>query len=137
MYAHIKIYVTYGKCSKFLTLFFSYSQLKCWLSVLKLTKCLSVEQTVKTLIRLLLQNQSDLSLHCLFRPFCQATCFRNFRTFTVISTHTLISIHLVLYGLFTLYQSSYRQVYKGMKIQGLLKDSCCFQGLKIYKKNTV
>ena len=35
------------------------------------------------LIRLLLQSQSDLGLHCLSRPFCQATSVQNFRTFTV------------------------------------------------------
>ena len=37
----------------------------------------------KTLIRLLLQKQSDLGLHCLFRPFWQATSVLKFRTFTV------------------------------------------------------
>ena len=37
----------------------------------------------KTLIRLLLQKQSDLYLHCSSRPFWQATSVQNFRTFTV------------------------------------------------------
>ena len=32
------------------------------------TNCLSQEQTGKTLIRLLLQKQSDLGLHCLSMP---------------------------------------------------------------------
>ena len=38
----------------------------------------------KTLIRLLLQKQSDLSLHCLSRTFWEATSVQNFRIFTVI-----------------------------------------------------
>ena len=38
---------------------------------------------MKTLIRLLLQKQSDLGLHCLTRPFCPATSDKNFRTFSV------------------------------------------------------
>ena len=29
------------------------------------------------------QKQSDLGLHCLFRPLLQTTCAQNFRTFTV------------------------------------------------------
>ena len=36
-----------------------------------LLKCLVEWQTVKTLIRLLLQEQSDLSLHFLHMAFCQ------------------------------------------------------------------
>ena len=35
------------------------------------------------MIRLLLQKQSDLGLHCLSRPFLKATSVRNFRTFTI------------------------------------------------------
>ena len=37
----------------------------------------------KTLIRLLLQKQSDLGLHCLSRPIKQAACVQNIWTFTV------------------------------------------------------
>ena len=40
-------------------------------------------QTGKTLIRLLLQKQSDLGLHCLSLPFWQATSIQNLRTSTV------------------------------------------------------
>ena len=58
------------------------SQIKCWLSRLEFTNCLSKWQTGKTLIRLLLQKQSDLGLHCLSMPFMQATSVRNCRTFT-------------------------------------------------------
>ena len=49
------------------------------------------EQTGKTLIRLFLHNQSDLSLHCVSRPFRQANSVQNLRTATV--THiNLMSI---------------------------------------------
>ena len=33
--------------------------------------------------RLLLKKQSDQGLHCLSRPFKQATSVRNFKTFTI------------------------------------------------------
>ena len=36
------------------------------------------------MIRLLLQKQSDLGMHCLPRSFWQATSVQNFRTFTVL-----------------------------------------------------
>ena len=65
------------------TLFSFCSKIKCWFSGLKFTKCLSEYQTGKTLIRLLLQKQSDLGLHCLSIPFWQVTSVQNFRTFTV------------------------------------------------------
>ena len=39
---------------------------------------------MKTLIRLLLQKQSDLGLHCLSMPFWQATGVQNFRKFTIV-----------------------------------------------------
>ena len=38
----------------------------------------------ETLIRLLLQKQSDLGLYCLPRPFWQETSIQNFRIFSVI-----------------------------------------------------
>ena len=41
-------------------------------------------KTGKTLIRLILQKQSDLCQHCLFRPFWLDTTVRNFRTFLVV-----------------------------------------------------
>ena len=37
----------------------------------------------KTLVRMLLQKQSDLGLHCLFLSFWLATSVQNFRTFTI------------------------------------------------------
>ena len=50
------------------------SQIKCWCVGLEFTKCLSEYQTGKTLIRLLLQKQSDLGLHCLSKPFGRQLC---------------------------------------------------------------
>ena len=58
---------------KFQTLFTFCFQRKSVLSGLECTKCLSEKQTGKTLIRLLPQKQSDLSLHCLSRVFWLAT----------------------------------------------------------------
>ena len=34
-----------------------------------------------------LQKQSDLGMHCLYRPFCQATSVQNFRTSIVTKFH--------------------------------------------------
>ena len=59
------IYCKYVKIIKFRNISF-YTQLKCWLSMLEF---FSEWQTGKTLIRLLLQKQNDLDLHCLPRPF--------------------------------------------------------------------
>ena len=53
----------------------------CFLCIF-LLKCLVEWQTVKTVISLLLQEQSDLSLYCLHIAFCQ-----NFRTFTIGINH--------------------------------------------------
>ena len=61
---------------KFRTLFSVCSQIKCWFSKFQNSKR-------ETLIRLLLQKQSDLGLPCLSRPFGLATRVQNFRTFTV------------------------------------------------------
>ena len=49
--------------------------------MLAVAKCLSELQTGRTLIRLLLQKQSNLGLHCLSRPFLQATSVQKFRDF--------------------------------------------------------
>ena len=46
---------------------------------MEFTKHLSEQQTGNTLIR------SDLGMHCLSRPFCQATSVRHLRTSTIIS----------------------------------------------------
>ena len=59
---------------KFRTLFTFFSQVKCSFSELEIINYLSKQQTGKILIRLLLKNQSDLDLHCLSKPFLQATC---------------------------------------------------------------
>ena len=58
--------------------------------VLELTKCFSEKQIGKTLMRLLLQEQSGLGLRCLSRPFWQATNVQNFRTSTIIIFHPVI-----------------------------------------------
>ena len=81
-YDHISN-LSYGKCSKVLNTFLFLFSNRFWLSQLKLTKCSSEKQTVKTKIRLLLQKQSDLGLPCLSRLLYQATTVQNFRTFTV------------------------------------------------------
>ena len=44
---------------------------------------ISEKQTLKALIRLLLQKQSDLGLPYLSRPFWYETSFQKFRTFTI------------------------------------------------------
>ena len=65
---HDIIYM-YGKCSKIpKTVPFLFSN-KIWFSGLGYTKCSSEYQIGKTLIRLLLQKQSDLGLHCFSRHF--------------------------------------------------------------------
>ena len=50
---------------------------------LEFTKSMTEYKTVKTLIRQLLQKQSDQGLHCLSGPFWWATNIQNFKTFTV------------------------------------------------------
>ena len=60
----------------FQTLFSFCSEIKCWLSGLELTKCSSEKQTGKILIRLLLQKQSDLGLHCLSKHFGRQLVFK-------------------------------------------------------------
>ena len=57
---------------KFQTIFCFYSQIKS-LSGVKFRTCLQEQQTGKTLIKQLLQKQSDLGLPCLSKHFCQAT----------------------------------------------------------------
>ena len=49
-------------------------------------------QTVETLIKLLLQEQSDLGLHCLHISFGRNFGVRNFRTFVVASDKRSIQI---------------------------------------------
>ena len=46
----------------------------------------------KTLIRLLLQKQSDLGLRCLTKPLGQATSVQSFRAFTVCFNLKLLLI---------------------------------------------
>ena len=59
------------------------SQIKSWLFGLKFTKYLQNSKTGKTLIKLLLQKQSDLGLHHFSIPFWRAKSVQSFRTFTV------------------------------------------------------
>ena len=54
---------------KLQTLYSLCSQMNYWFSGLYVTKYLSEQQTGRTLIRLLLQKQSDLGLHSLSRPY--------------------------------------------------------------------
>ena len=78
---HMIYFSLYGKYSKiFNTFLVLFPKIKCWLSSLKFTKANSI-----TLIRLLLWYQSDLGLHCLFRPFWKATSVGNLRTLTIFS----------------------------------------------------
>ena len=67
----------YNKCSNVLNTFLSVFKAKMLASRVGTNKCLSEWQTGKTLIRLLLKKQSDLGLHCLSRPFRQATSVQN------------------------------------------------------------
>ena len=65
----IKYGIKYGNVSK-LNIFLCQFINKILLKGLDFTKCMSEKQTRKTLIRLLLENQFDLGLHCLLRLFC-------------------------------------------------------------------
>ena len=76
----------YGKCSKISNTFLFLFSNKLLLFRSGISKYLSEYQTEKTLIRLLLQGQSDLGLRCLSRPFWRATDVQNLKTFTVIAT---------------------------------------------------
>ena len=88
---NIQIYVFPLKCIdmvtvlKKITLFSFCSQIKCWLSRFKPTKCFSEDQTEKsqkTLIRLILQKQSDLGLRCL--GFFWQTSIQNIKPSTIL-----------------------------------------------------
>ena len=73
-----------GKCSKISNIFLVlFSNKMLFFQGWNLQKCMLEKQTGKTLIRLLLQKQSDLSLHCLSKPFWQATSVQNFRIFII------------------------------------------------------
>ena len=85
---------------KFQTLFSFCSQIKCWFSGLEFTNFLSEQQTWNTLVRLLLQKQSDLGLPCLSRPFWLATSVQKFRKFTVLKgTSEYLQLILSLFDL--------------------------------------
>ena len=71
---HLALIGYIKKCSKISNTFSLCSQIKCGLSGQEFTKSVSV-QTEKTLIRLLLQKQSDLGLHFLSRPFGRHVVF--------------------------------------------------------------
>ena len=82
---HLKGKFYYGKCSKISkTLLFLLSTKMLVISA-ETHKLLVRIANREALIRLLLQKQSDLGLHCLSRSFCQqATSVQNFRTVMVI-----------------------------------------------------
>ena len=71
-----------SKCSKSVNTFLFLFSNKMLVIRAGIHKCLSEMQTGKTLIRLLLQKQSDLGLHCLSLSFWQVTSVQNIRTFT-------------------------------------------------------
>ena len=74
----------YGNCPKILKRFNLYVFPPIFLfSYHCFTKYLVEWQTVQTLIRLLLKEQSDQGLHCLYTPFCQKNWCNNFRIITV------------------------------------------------------
>ena len=74
----------YSNVLKFLTLLFLFSN-KISVIVAGIHKMLVRKvNTGKPLIRLLVQKQSDLGLHCLSRPSSQTTIVQNFETFTVM-----------------------------------------------------
>ena len=66
-------YLGYSKCSKISNTFQNVVRKLNMFSGLEFTKCFAEYQTGKTLIRLLLQKQSDLGLCCLSRIFRHAT----------------------------------------------------------------
>ena len=70
----------YGKCSKISSTFL-FKMLVIRAGIHKLHVRIA---TGITLIRLILQKQSDLDLHCLSMPFWQATSVQNLRTSTII-----------------------------------------------------
>ena len=75
----------YGKCSKVSNTFLYLFSNKMWNIKDGIHKILVRIATGKTLIRLLLQKQSDLGLHCLPKPFLLMTSVQNFRTSTIES----------------------------------------------------
>ena len=76
--------LNYGKCSKISNTFLFLFSVKMLIFSAGINKILvRLSKTGKTLIRLLLQKQSDLGLHCLHRPYWQSASVRNFRTFII------------------------------------------------------
>ena len=64
--------IEYGKCPKFFnTLFHNFFYLNFAFYAVFFLKYLVKRQTVQALIRLLIQEQSDLGLHCLHMSLCQ------------------------------------------------------------------
>ena len=91
---------TSSKYSEILSTFLFLSSIKRWLSGLEFTK-----QTQTTLIKLLIQKQSDLGLRCLSMPFKQATTSVVFKFFELYSqgnnlhfTQDSCSEMLLIYG---------------------------------------
>ena len=80
---------TISKCSKMLNTFLSLFSNKKLVFRAGIHKMDVRIPNRKTLIRLLLQKQSDLGLCCLSKLFCQGTIVENFRTFC----NMLFTIH--------------------------------------------
>ena len=74
----------YGKCSKILNTFLFLFSNKMLVIKAGIYKRLIRIPNSEDQIKLLLKKQSDLSLHCLSVPFCQATSVQNSRIFTVV-----------------------------------------------------
>ena len=68
------------KFQHFMLYFFALNMFLCIYS----TKCMVLRQTMYTLTRLLLQEQSVLGLHCLHMPFYQASWWMKVKTFTIL-----------------------------------------------------
>ena len=77
---------------KFRTLYSILFRLKFCFLCICLLKCLVEWQTVNTQIRLLLQEQSDLGLHCLHMAFCQklwySKCLDIYHTLNILKFNT-------------------------------------------------
>ena len=70
-----KFYHEYSKCSKILITFLSLSSNKMWVTRAGINRMLVRIANRVDPDHTALQEQSDLGLHCLFRPFWQATSF--------------------------------------------------------------
>ena len=93
--------IKYGKSSKILNIFLFLCSTKLLVIRAGMHKMLARIAKGKTLIRLLLQKQSDLGLHYLSRCFWQKTSLGNFRTFTEYTPRG----HRLVFPNYNVYQS--------------------------------